>query len=143
MAHRTGFGAGITLIAAMFPPRLGTQAEEREPVPGRARRRSHRRAQRSMYLAVVLEAVLPDADDDVLAAVTPHQHRAGNRQPRVLGGLDALFASAPRVQFSLQEVLRSANTQVGVVGDLQCPLPRSFRQATPSVRLQPPSDPPE
>src|SRR6266571_3923347 len=89
MAHRTAFGVGITLIAAMFPPRLAAQPEEREAVPRRARRCAHRRTQRSMHLAVVLEAVLPDANDDVLAAVTPHQHRAGNRQPRILGGLDA------------------------------------------------------
>src|ERR1700680_901633 len=118
MAHRTGFGTGMTLAAAMFPPRLRAQAEEREPVPGGSRRGTHRRTQRSMDLATVLEAVLADANDNVLAAVTSHQHRAGSGQPRVLCWLDACLGGSARVQFLLQEVLGCANTEIGVVGDL-------------------------
>src|SRR5579872_2658728 len=97
MAHRTGFGTGITLAAAIFPPRLGAQPEERESVPGCSGRGAHRCTQRSMDLATVLEAVLADAKDNVLAPVTPHQHRAGKGQPRILSRLDTRFGSAAPV----------------------------------------------
>src|SRR5260370_23452656 len=99
MAHRTGFGTGITLTVAMFPPRLGAQPEERESIPGSSRRGAHRRTQRSMDLAVVFEAVLTDADDDGLAAITPHQHRAGNGQSRSLGWVDARCGGSGRGPF--------------------------------------------
>src|ERR1700730_7359080 len=119
MAHRTGFGAGITLVAAMFPPRLAAQPEERESVPRCSRRGAYRRTQRSMDLAAVLEAVFTDPNDNVLAAVTPHQHRARNGQARILGWLCSRFGCAPWIQFFLQEILRRANTKVGIVGDFK------------------------
>src|SRR6266566_4448116 len=143
MAHRTVFGAGITLIAAMFPPRLAAQPKERESVPRCARRRPHGRTQRSVDFSVVLEAVLADPHDNVLSSVAPHQHRAGSRQPRVRCRLGSRFGSAPRVEFTLQEVLRRPDAKIRVVGDLQRPPPRSLGEAAPGVRLQAPGDPPE
>jgi hypothetical protein len=69
--------------------------------------------------------------------------RDGNRQPRILGWLDARFGSSARVQFLLQEVLGCANTEIRVIGDFECSPARPFRKSAPRVRLQAPGDPAE
>ena len=91
----------------------------------------------------MFEAIFSDTDNNVLAAVTAHQHCAWNRQPWILGRLDTCFGCAGAIQFLFEEILRCADAEIGVVRDLQCAAAGSFRQAAPGVRLQPPSDTPE
>src|SRR4051794_4610047 len=102
MAQRIGFGANTALAVAMFPPWLAAETKECEAVPRRACRGAHRGTQGAVDLAIVLEAVLSDSHNDVLAPVTADQHRAGNGKPRVLGRRDACQCSALRVQFRFQ-----------------------------------------
>ena len=47
------------------------------------------------------------------------------------------------VELCLQEVLRRADAQVGVVGDLQRAPTRAFGESAPGVRLDAPGDSPE
>ncbi|HTS29848.1 MAG TPA: hypothetical protein VMH81_28450 [Bryobacteraceae bacterium] len=67
----------------------------------------------------------------------------GHRKPRVLGRRDTRFDDARFIQVLLQEVPGSPDSEVGVVGDLQCASARAFRKATEGVRLHPPGNAPE
>src|ERR1035441_2295175 len=105
MAQRTGFGASATLsVAAMFPPWLFAEPEEREPVPRRAGGCTDGGTQGTVNLTVVFEPVFADAHDHVLAAIPPDQEGTGNRQPRILVRRDPLLNRAALVQALLQEV---------------------------------------
>src|SRR5208337_2461005 len=104
----------------MFPPRLAAKPEEREPVPWRAGSLAHGRTQGTVDLAVVLEAFLPNANDDILTPVASHQFGAGHGEPRVLGRRDARLKRAALVQVHFQEVLGCPNAEISVVGNLQC-----------------------
>jgi hypothetical protein len=79
-------------------------------------------------------------DDDVLPLVAANQRSAGQWQPRVERGPEARFHSAAFVNGLPQEVLRSADAQVGVVRDLECADARAFRETAPRVRLDAPCD---
>ena len=94
-------------------------------------------------MAVVLEALLSDTDDDVLASVAAHEIAARHREPRVLRWCEAGFDHAAFVQFRFQEVLRCPNSEVGVVGYLKCPLTRALRKTSFRVSLDTPSDTPK
>ena len=96
-----------------------------------------------MDLATALEAVLPNANDDILTPVASHQFGAGHREPRVLGRRDARLKRAALVQVHFQEVLGCPNAEVCVIGDLQCAAARAFGETAPCVRLHPPGDTPE
>src|ERR1039458_9911106 len=127
----------------MFPPRLAAKPEEREPVPRRAGCLAHGRTQGTVDLATALEAVLPNANDDILTPVAAHQFGTGHREPRVLGRRDARLKRAALVQIRFQELCGSANAEFCVVGDLKCGAARAFREAAVSVRLHAPGDSPE
>src|SRR6185437_7809590 len=127
----------------MLPPRLAAQSEKREPVPRRASSFPHGGTQGAVEVTVILEALLPNTHDDVLASVAPHQIASGHREPRVLGRRNAAFDDAAFVQFRFQEVLGCPNSKVGVVGDLECSLSRALRETTLDVCLNTPGDTPE
>src|ERR1035437_10519180 len=127
----------------MLPPRLAAQPEKREPVPRCAGRLAHGGTQGTVDLALVLEAFLPNANDDIFTPVASHQFGAGHREPRVLGRRHARLKRAALVQVHFQEVLGCPTAEVSVVGDLQGAATRAFREAAVSVRLHAPGDTPE
>ena len=96
-----------------------------------------------MDLAVVLEAVVANADDDIFSTVASHQFGTRHREPRVFGPRDAYFDGARFVQVVLREVLRSPDSEVGVVSNLQCASARAIRKAAVGVGLYAPGDAPE
>ena len=77
------------LVAAMFPPRVAAKPEEREPVPWGAGSLAHGGTHGTVDLAVVLQAFLPNANDDIFTPIASHQFGAGHRESRVLGRRDA------------------------------------------------------
>jgi hypothetical protein len=93
--------------------------------------------------AVALETVLANPDDDVLPLETANKERAGQGKPRVGGRRDARLDSARFVQCFLQEVLRCADAEVGVVGNLKRAATGAFGEAPLDVRLDAPGDSPE
>ena len=77
-------------------------------------------------LAAVFEAILSNANDNILTAITSHQFGTRHWEPRVISRCDARLHRAGLVQVRLQEVLGCPDSEIGVVGYLKCTAPRPF-----------------
>jgi DNA-binding transcriptional LysR family regulator len=72
-AIRKELELGTLRTIAVRGLRLAAKPEEREPIPWRAGSLAHGGTQGTVDLAVVLEAFLPNANDDIYSPVASHQ----------------------------------------------------------------------
>src|SRR5579885_353780 len=125
----------------MLHSRPMTQAIKRKPVPPRARRLGDRPAEGRVDPATALEAAIGShVDDNVLALIAPDQWRARQWQTRVQGGPQPRLHGAVVIGWLAQEVLRRADSQIGVVRDLQRALTGALRESAPRICLDAPGD---
>src|SRR5579883_2082188 len=142
MAQRTGFGAPFELFPfAMLHSRTVAKVEKRKAIPACARRLGDRATQRRVDPAVAFEAAIgADVDDDVLSLESADERRPRQRQPRIERWLHSRLRCAAIVNRLPQEVPGRPDTEISIVGDLECTPAGALGQAAPRVRLDAPGD---
>ena len=93
--------------------------------------------------AIAFKSVLANANHNVLPLESANEECAGEGKPRVRHRRDARLHGACFVQRFLEKVLRRADAEVRIVGDLQRSLAGPFGKAAVDVRLHAPGDSPK
>src|SRR5947209_7232905 len=146
--RRAGEAAGLpsTLLFRMAPLLLlfadrAHQAEEGQSVPARACHFCRNRAERGKEPVLIPEALSEDFDQNGSSFPLAREQAARHGQPAVLlplapfagDGFDYLAGNG-------EEVRRRDFSQLGIIGDLLCPLASPHREISFGSRLQAPGD---
>jgi hypothetical protein len=153
MAHRTAFfgGASGTSSTAASVVRLPLrtsgllrwyESEKQKTIPFGASHFAGDRTEGPVDLPVTLESVLANLHADSAPLVIPADCRAGHRQARVAGRINADYGgvSESRQRLAGKNVLRRANPDVGVVRDFHRTTANAFAQTALGYRLHAPGE---